>query len=558
MTNNNYSGATLVNRASVLEFRGSLATSSFDTWGTLTAGGFGGTFMNAGGSVPLAPVTLRNTSELRFDYSTGLLATNRLEGYGGQGRWDDDTAVVLNNSTIRLLGNRNIEVTETVGDVTVGKFGQLAVQRDFLNRTVNLIVGGGTGADITRQTQTNNSLAISGNAASLQINAANGGQLGSDERIKLFSGTGANGLVALGGITNGMVAPWMVNGVDLQFLTYTADNGFVNAGFDGIRSGALGNTNVSTERTFINAASTMIGGGGLALDTYALRLEGGDMTFASGTAAATDRIQIRSGGLIVNGARTIVPGISFGASPQEANIFNNANLFVGLLASPTTTGQVTNATNIVKQGGGTLIIDAAQPNFNGNWIVNQGSISFRSTTAQANLGGSATLAQMNAGTNGLVVINNHGGQLQLRSDAANTVYNLGLVIGEGNAHAVINNDQVYKRNTLYSAYMTVPLFLDYTANNAFKKSFYINAGVVGGVRLYSHQRFTGTYANGDQFENTTKAKFNLNTWMLDASVRVGYGYFGLFANYAILSMFKEGTTVGVYPMRFGISFNIPQ
>lgn len=125
-------------------------------------------------------------------------------------------------------------------------------------------------------------------------------------------------------------------------------------------------------------------------------------------------------------------------------------------------------------------------------------------------------------------------------------------------YAVINNDQVYKRNTLYAAYMTVPLYLDYTANNAFKKSFYINAGVVGGVRLYSHQRFTGTYANGDQFENTTKAKFNLNTWMLDASVRVGYGHFGLFANYAILNMFKEGTTVGVYPMRFGISFNIPQ
>ncbi len=113
-------------------------------------------------------------------------------------------------------------------------------------------------------------------------------------------------------IFNGMVAPWMINATDVQFLTYTADNGFVNAGFDGIRGGALGTTSVPTERTFINAASTMIGGGGLALDTYALRLEGGDMTFASGTAAATDRIRIRSGGLIVNGARTIHPGIEFG------------------------------------------------------------------------------------------------------------------------------------------------------------------------------------------------------------------------------------------------------
>ena len=124
--------------------------------------------------------------------------------------------------------------------------------------------------------------------------------------------------------------------------------------------------------------------------------------------------------------------------------------------------------------------------------------------------------------------------------------------------AVSDINQEYKRNSLYSAYMTVPVLLDYTSNKAFKKSFYFNAGVIGGVRLYSHQRFTGTYANGNDFENITKSKFNLNTWMLDATVRAGYGYFGFFANYAILSMFKEGTTAGVYPLRFGISLNIPQ
>lgn len=124
--------------------------------------------------------------------------------------------------------------------------------------------------------------------------------------------------------------------------------------------------------------------------------------------------------------------------------------------------------------------------------------------------------------------------------------------------AVSDINQEYKRNSLYSAYMTVPVLLDYTSNKAFKKSFYFNAGVIGGVRLYSHQRFTGTYANGNDFENITKSKFNLNTWMLDATVRAGYGYFGFFANYAILSMFKEGATTGVYPLRFGISLNIPQ
>ena len=124
--------------------------------------------------------------------------------------------------------------------------------------------------------------------------------------------------------------------------------------------------------------------------------------------------------------------------------------------------------------------------------------------------------------------------------------------------AVANPSQAYKRNTLYVSYFTVPLLLDFTTNNAYKKAFYINAGVVGGVRMYSHQRFTGSYANGDKFENVTKSAFNLNTWMLDATVRMGYGYFGLFANYSVLGMFKEGTTTGVYPLRFGISFNVPQ
>jgi hypothetical protein len=124
--------------------------------------------------------------------------------------------------------------------------------------------------------------------------------------------------------------------------------------------------------------------------------------------------------------------------------------------------------------------------------------------------------------------------------------------------ALANTAQEYKRNTIYSAYFTVPLLLDFTANKAYKKSFYVNAGVVGGVRMYSHQRVTGTYANGDKFENVTKSAFNLNTWMLDATVRMGYGYFGVFANYAVIGMFKEGTTAGVYPLRFGISFNVPQ
>jgi len=124
--------------------------------------------------------------------------------------------------------------------------------------------------------------------------------------------------------------------------------------------------------------------------------------------------------------------------------------------------------------------------------------------------------------------------------------------------AVSDSTQIYKRNSLYAAYFTVPMLLDFTTNAAYKKTVYLNAGLIGGIRIYSHQRLTGTYINGDKFENTTKSNFNLNPWMLDATIRLGYGYFGVFANYAMLSLFKEGSTIGVYPLRFGISFNVPQ
>lgn len=436
LTANNYTGATTVNRGSALEFRGAMATSSFATWGTLTAAGLGGTFLDTTtGNTNRVAVTLRPASELRFDNASGLLPNN---GANAQGRWADNAAITLNTSALRLIGNRDVEVAETVGDLTVRGGSQVFVQRDYTSRKVALVLGGGAGADLSRSTNTTvNGLAISGNNGSLQINPNTAAQLGSDERVLLFSNLNsanlseANGIAALGGVTNGMLAPWIVNGTEVQFLTFTAENGFINAGFNATRSGALGNTSVTTERTFINAAATMVGGAGIALDTYALRADAG-ISFSGGTVAAADRIRIRSGGLLVNGAVTIAVGIEAGtgSGSTELNIFNNNNLVLGTLSSMATspiTGQITGASNIVKHGAGTLFLDAAQFGFNGNYIINQGAMAIRNKVVAAgsipsiNLGGTATPAQMNAGTNGVVVINSFNSSLNLVSDVGGAV-----------------------------------------------------------------------------------------------------------------------------------------
>jgi hypothetical protein len=109
-------------------------------------------------------------------------------------------------------------------------------------------------------------------------------------------------------------------------------------------------------------------------------------------------------------------------------------------------------------------------------------------------------------------------------------------------------------NKMTVATLSIPLFLDYSSNTKFDKSYYMAVGVIGTYNYGIKQRTTGTYANGDQFDNSTISAFNMNRWTLDATARIGYGHFGMFVSYQLNSMFKTGHSVAVYPFRIG--FNI--
>ena len=96
--------------------------------------------------------------------------------------------------------------------------------------------------------------------------------------------------------------------------------------------------------------------------------------------------------------------------------------------------------------------------------------------------------------------------------------------------------------------------LEFNTNADSDKSFYLAAGVVGGVRLTSKLKRNGEFA-GTEFEERVKADYNLNSFKLDAAARLGYGSWGVFANYSLLPLFDNGTTVPVYPLTFGLSLN---
>ena len=120
--------------------------------------------------------------------------------------------------------------------------------------------------------------------------------------------------------------------------------------------------------------------------------------------------------------------------------------------------------------------------------------------------------------------------------------------------AVVDSVHQYSKNKLKASYLTVPLMLEFNTSADEDRSFYLAAGVVGGVRLTSKTKRQGEF-DGKEFKEKVKGQYNLNPFKLDAAVRLGYGSWGVFANYSLLPLFEQGTTVDVYPLTFGLSLN---
>lgn len=126
--------------------------------------------------------------------------------------------------------------------------------------------------------------------------------------------------------------------------------------------------------------------------------------------------------------------------------------------------------------------------------------------------------------------------------------------GSDTLFAVIDTVNDYSKNKLKASYLTVPLLLEFNTNMDSDKSFYFAAGVVGGVRMTSKVKRHGEF-DGKKFEFKDKGRFGLNAFKLDATVRMGYSDFGVFASYSLLPLFDKDITADIYPLTFGLSLN---
>ncbi|MFN0032617.1 MAG: outer membrane beta-barrel protein [Flavobacteriales bacterium] len=150
---------------------------------------------------------------------------------------------------------------------------------------------------------------------------------------------------------------------------------------------------------------------------------------------------------------------------------------------------------------------------------------------------------------------------------------VGLIVGAGftyNSYGLKNNVNVmtedssatyaftvpdsvidYSKNKLRASYINVPLMLEINTSDDNDKCFHIAAGVIGGWKMGSLVR--QKWEDGDDKNSyRRKADYNLNPFTLDATARIGYKDFTLFATYGLTPLFKKDKGPEVYPVTVGL------
>ncbi|MDG1159086.1 MAG: outer membrane beta-barrel protein [Flavobacteriales bacterium] len=110
----------------------------------------------------------------------------------------------------------------------------------------------------------------------------------------------------------------------------------------------------------------------------------------------------------------------------------------------------------------------------------------------------------------------------------------------------------FTKNKLRASYLRIPLMLEFNTSLDPERTFHVSAGVIGGWNMGTINKVKYE-EDGNDVKNRSKGDYNLTPFTLDASVRVGYRNFTLFANYGLTPLFEDGKGPEVYPLTVGLS-----
>jgi hypothetical protein len=118
----------------------------------------------------------------------------------------------------------------------------------------------------------------------------------------------------------------------------------------------------------------------------------------------------------------------------------------------------------------------------------------------------------------------------------------------------VDNANKYTKNKLVIDYLKMPLLLEFHIPvNNHKDRVFINAGVVGALRIGSHIKQVYV-VNGDKRTNKEYREYFLSPLAYSAQVRVGYNKIGAYLEYQLSPLFKKDKGPNLYPWAAGLSF----
>jgi hypothetical protein len=115
----------------------------------------------------------------------------------------------------------------------------------------------------------------------------------------------------------------------------------------------------------------------------------------------------------------------------------------------------------------------------------------------------------------------------------------------------ISSSASFAKNKLKESFITVPLLFELNTSKKDSRNFHIAFGVIGGAKLGSSTKQIYSIA-GHEFHETRKDDYNLFPFKLDATMRVGYGDFTMFATYSLTPLFEYGKGPELYPFTIGV------
>lgn len=133
--------------------------------------------------------------------------------------------------------------------------------------------------------------------------------------------------------------------------------------------------------------------------------------------------------------------------------------------------------------------------------------------------------------------------------------NIDLISDSAKITSFTDTVNTYRKNKLIATYLTLPLLVEFqlpVSKNGDRIHF--TTGLVGGLRIGTHTKQVFDI-NGNENKDKQREDFHLSTFEYGLTARLSYNQLGVYVNYSLSTLFKDGEGPALNPWAAGLSFS---